>query len=178
MRRFQKLAIVLAGVFAIMGGLLVAGGLYDTGQVHDELVAQKIFFAPAGSPGLPANIQEYGGTQVTNGAQAKVFANDYIGAHVAKATGGLTYSEVSAKARANPNDKALQDLRTTAFQGEMLRSSLLNAYGWWFVGMLMFWGGVGLLALALMSIGVAVALPVRDRVRRWRAEHRGTALAH
>src|SRR5437867_2569626 len=136
MRRFQKFAIALAGILAVMGGALVAGGLYDTGQVHDELVAQKIFFAPAGSPGLPANIQEYGGTQVTNGAQAKVFANDYIAEHVAAATGGLTYSEISAKARAKPNDTTLQNLRTTAFQGEMLRSSLLNAYGWWFVGML------------------------------------------
>jgi len=177
MRKFQKIAAVLAGAFALMGGIMVAGGVYGRGQVHDQLAAQKIFFAPAGSPGLPADMQAYGGKQVLSGADANVFAR-YIAGHVAEATGGLTYAEVSAKARANPNDQNLGQMRQTAFMGEMLRSSLLNAWGWWLLATIMFWGGIAALALAVAGAFAALAAPVRDRVRRRRAAHAGTALAH
>jgi len=177
MRRFQKIAAVLAGAFALMGGLMVAGGVYGRGQVHDQLAAQKIFFAPAGTPGLPADMQSYGGKQVLDGPDAKVFAR-YIAGHVAEATGGLTYSEVSAKARANPNDQNLAQMRQTAFMGEMLRSSLLNAWGWWLLATIMFWGGIAALALAVAAAAVAVSAPVRERVRRRKAAPAETALAH
>jgi hypothetical protein len=177
MRMFQKVAVVLAGVFAVMGGALVAGGTYGTGLVRDQLAVQEISFAPAGSPGLPANLQAYGGKQVLNGADAKVFAG-YIDGHVLAATGGLTYSEISAKARANPEDATLAAARRTALDGQMLRSSLLNAWGWWLLATIMFWIGIGALALAVAAGAVAAAAPVRERARGWRAAHHGTAIAH
>ena len=50
-------ALILALVLVAAGGLTLAGSRYIDGNVHDQLASQKISFAPAGSPGLPADIQ-------------------------------------------------------------------------------------------------------------------------
>ena len=49
----------------------------------------------------------------------------------------------------------MQGQRTTLFNGETLRSSLLNAYGWWTIGTYTLFAAWGLLIAAL---GVLVAL--------------------
>ena len=121
-------AFVVALLLLAAGGLAIAGSRYISGNVHDELAAQKIAFAPAGSPGLPADIQSYGGKAVTNGADAKVFANQYISAHIgesiaAAATtdprikGMTTYSELSGLARTDPKNQSLSALFTPSSAG-------------------------------------------------------------
>lgn len=130
--------------------------------MHDQLAIQKISFAPTGSPGLPADIQSYGDTAVTTGAQAKVFADQYISVHIGESIteaavtdprlkGVTTYSELSSLARTDPTDKSLSALVDSVFRGEMLRSSLLSAWGWATMATIMFW-------VALCAFGVAILL--------------------
>lgn len=124
---------------------------------------------------------------MTNGAQAKVFADQYIAAHVGdsiaaaaksdpKITRVTTYSQLSSLARANPNDKNLPPLVDSVFKGQMLRSSLLSAWGWETMATIMFWvavfafGAAGLLVLA----GVLLVPALRARVGVDRlVHHRG-----
>lgn len=154
-------ALIAVLTFAVIGGLSMAGGLYIKDNVKDELSYQKIAFAPPGSDGLPQDIEKYGGTQVTNGAQAKVFSDDYIEVHVQgsiaemakkypELAGVTTYSGVSRVSRENPGNEELSGLVQTVFRGEMLRSSLLNSWGWWTFGVILFWVAIASFALAFL----------------------------
>jgi hypothetical protein len=180
------LSILIASlVLAVMGGLTLWGGLFVRDQVTDQLTAQQITFAPAGSEGLPANIQEYGGTQVVNGSQAKVFADDYIEVHVQGAIAGAaknnptalegvtTYSGVSAASRANPDNEELSALVQTVFRGEMLRASLLNSYGWGMFGTILMWAGISILSISALGVlsSVTVLAHLRSRVTHWKETH-------
>jgi hypothetical protein len=119
---------------------------------------------------------------VLNGAQAKVFADKYIAVHLQgviqgaakgdpRLKGVSTYSQVSGVSRANPNDQKLADLTQTVFRGEMLRSSLLSAWGWWTFGTILFWIAVAAFVLAGLAglTGLALATHVLGRLR-----HHGT----
>jgi hypothetical protein len=138
------LGMIIAGVLAIIGGS------YAHSVVHDQLVPQKISFAPAGSPELPANIKQYAGKPVLDGPTAKVFADKYIAVHLKRVAGGQTYSQVSAKAQANPKDQALAQQVQTLFRGETLRGLLLNAWGWGEVGTVALIAGWLLVVLGLI----------------------------
>jgi hypothetical protein len=48
----------------------------------------------------------------------------------------------------------------TLFKGETLRSILLNAYGWWTVGQITFFAGIGMV-LAGLVLAVLAALGFR-----------------
>jgi hypothetical protein len=125
--------LLLAVVLLAAGGLLTWAHSFIDNQVHDQLVAQKIFFPKAGSdsindPAVKPYLEQYAGQQVVNGQQAEAFANHYIAVHLKESTGGLTYAELSTKSRANPNDQKLAEQVQTSFRGETLRGLLLNAY--------------------------------------------------
>jgi len=139
MRRktFDKLVasagLLIAGVLAAVGGLLVFAHNFIGDQVSTQLSAQKIYFPDKGSealndPAVKPYLEQYAGQQLTTGAQAKVFADHYINVHLQKIGGGQTYSELSGKAMANPTDAKLQAQVGTVFKGETLRGMLLNAY--------------------------------------------------
>lgn len=139
-RQILDRVISWTGVVAVVAFLAVAVGLqwahsfvYD--QIDQQLSSQKISFPAADSDALKslpdadrAEVSKYAGQQLRTGAQAKVFADNYIAVHLKKIGGGLTYSELSAKAMANPDDAALKGKVASVFQGEMLRGTLLNAY--------------------------------------------------
>ena len=124
--------LVLTAILVIAGSLLFWGNAFVSNQVHDQLAAQKIFFPPADSEGLSAKefpgLQQYGGQQVTTGAQAEAYANQFIAAHLTAIAGGKTYSELSTESRANPDNAELAGQVQTMFRGETLRGLLLNAY--------------------------------------------------
>jgi hypothetical protein len=154
------LAMLVAG--PVMIGVAVSG----QHQITDQLTAQQISFPARGSAGLPAAESSYAGQQVTTGPQAKAFS-DMIETHVKEATGGLTYSQVSAKYMAAAADKTtpaaqlatLSGQRQTAFMGESLRGSLLSAYQAWEVTYLVM--GLGALltgtgAVTLAAAGLAI----------------------
>lgn len=166
----KRLSAVIAAVaLTVVAALTLFGGMFIRNNVTDQLTAQKIAFAPVGSDGLPQAIGAYGGSQVTNGSQAKVFADDYIESHVqssiaaaAKTTPALvgvtTYSGVSAVSRANPKNAELVALVDNTFRGEMLRSSLLNAWGWWTFGSILVWFSVGMFVLAGAAVVAALLI--------------------
>ncbi|TAN31704.1 hypothetical protein EPN29_10810 [bacterium] len=70
--------------------------------------------------------------------------------------GGQTYAQVSTQASADPTNAKLQGQVATLFKGETLRSMLLNAYGWWTIGVYTTYAGIGLLIAALAVLGALV----------------------
>ena len=162
MRRRTLDALLTTGGLALAALLLVAGGLltwahvFISDQVTTQLSAQKIFFPPKGdataSPEIGPFINQYAGQQLTTGPQAQAFADHFIAVHLKESGGGLTYSELSAKSRANPDDADLANQVNTAFKGETLRGLLLNAYA--FAKM----GQIALIAAIASFIGAGVLL--------------------
>jgi hypothetical protein len=168
MRRRTLDALLTTGGLALAALLLVAGGLltwahvFISDQVTTQLSAQKIFFPPKGdataSPEIGPFINQYAGQQLTTGPQAEAFANHFIAVHLKESGGGLTYSELSAKARANPSNTDMADQVNTAFKGETLRGLLLNAYAFAKMGQIAFIASIasfigagGLLLLSLFG---------------------------
>src|SRR5680860_158046 len=97
---------VVSGAGALMAFLLVAvgiaavyGGMFGQGNVRDRLQPQNISFAPADAmtPEESAEVGDFAGQKVENGAQAEAFSR-YIGLHLSEVNGGKTYSETSSEA--------------------------------------------------------------------------------
>lgn len=170
----------LVVIFAAAAGFMLYQGNFVTQTINDELASQKISFPAATEikaggaldPAVfPQEIRDLAGQQVDTGYKAKIYANDFIGIHLAKIANGQTYSQVSGAAsklnaqiaatpKTDPNYAALQTQsatlsaqKTTLFQGEMLRGTLLNAYGWWTFGTYMVYGALAALAAAIVALG-------------------------
>jgi hypothetical protein len=155
------LAVLIAGV------ALTLAGNYGRDLVHDQLAAQKIKFAPYDESGQNGDnyaaypeLRDRAGTTVTDGLAARDFAT-YINAHVMEATGGKSYSEVSAAARANPQNEELAEVRRTALDGQLLAAIMWNTYGWWLLATVAFFAGI-ILLVAGLALGL-VALLARRR---------------
>ena len=180
--RIVTLQAMLVAVLAFASGFALFEGAFVTGMVNDQLAAQKIFFPPqstvvAGGALDPAefgDITQYAGQQVDNGEKAKAYGNGFIGRHIAKVAGGLTYAqmgtlsgpvnaELATTAKTDPNYAVLQaklatiaGQKTTLFTGEMLRGTLLNAWGWSQMGMYTTFAGLVLMGAALIVLGALV----------------------
>lgn len=127
--------LIVATVLLAASAVLFYAHSFVHNQVHDQLAAQKITFPPAGSESITAlpaadaaKVGQYAGQQLVTGAQAKVFADNFIAVHLQKAGGGQTYAELSSASLANPTDQKLAGQVQTVFRGETLRGLLLNAY--------------------------------------------------
>ena len=158
--RIMTLQVVLLLVFGFGAGLLMYESNYITTTVHNQLAAQKITFPTTSNAefkALPASDQQamrpYAGQQLTTGAQAKVYADNFIAYHLSLVANGKTYSQVSSEAIAQPTNAALQGERTTLFMGDMLRGTLLNAYGWAQFGQYLFLAGIGAAVAAVVILG-------------------------
>jgi hypothetical protein len=140
--------LVIAVVLVVAGGLLTWGHSFVNTEVHNQLAAEKIFFPS--TAGIAAQhdaeitkfVSPYAGQQVVNGQQARVFADHYIAVHLRAVGGGLTYSELSAKAIADPTNVKLQGQVATMFKGETLRGLLLNSYAFWKMGQIALIGSI------------------------------------
>jgi hypothetical protein len=167
-RRVVVLQVGLIGILVFCAGFLFWGNSFIHNQISTELTAQQIFFPAAGSKGLPivemADLQQYGGQQVVNGDMAKAYANGFIGRHLTNVAGGLTYSQVSSLAQANPTDTKVAAQVQTLFRGETLRGLLLNAYGWWTIGTYALYAAIGL-ALAAFAVLGALAFEIFLAIR-------------
>ena len=153
----------LIGILVFCAGFLFWGNSFIHNQITTELTAQQIYFPPANSQAiavLPAAdataMNVYGGQQLTTGDQAKVYANSFINVHLSEVAGGLTYSQMSAKAQANPTDTKVAGQVATLFKGEMLRGTLLNSYGWWTIGTYALYAAIGLAVAGLVVLGAFV----------------------
>lgn len=141
--------LVLAAVLLVAGGLLMWGYSFASGQVHDQLAAQKIVFPAKSNPefkALPAADQaamgSYAGQALTTGAQAKTYADHFIAVHLAEMGHGQTYSQLSAESLAQPKNTVLAGLVQTVFRGTTLRSMLLEAYGFWQLGQIALYAAI------------------------------------
>ncbi len=142
-RRTFDLLMAVAGLFlavtlAVAGGLALWGHNFIGNEVHTQLAAQQIFFPAANSPAVAKPefqaMRQYGGQQLTTGAQAEVYADHFIANHLKAIGGGKTYAQLSAEAIAKPTDTALAAQVATVFKGETLRGLLLNAYAFGTMG--------------------------------------------
>jgi hypothetical protein len=143
----------------VVGVILTLAGNYGRQLVHDQLAAQKIKFAPYDESGQNGDnyeaypeLRDRAGTTVTDGLAARDFAT-YINAHLLEATGGTSDSEVSAEARANPENQQLAEVRRTALDGQLLAAIMWNTYGWWLLATVAFFAGI-----ALLVAGIALAV--------------------
>jgi hypothetical protein len=181
--RIISLQAMVVVIVAAASGFLFYEGNFVTGMVHDQLVAQQIFFPgtdqvkPGGAldpAKFPTELTQYAGQQVDNGDKARVYGQDFIGAHLQGVAGGQTYSQVSsANSKANAQlaatDKSdptyatlqaqaatLAGQKQTLFMGEMLRGTLLNSWGWWTLGVYTTYAAIGLMIAALGVLGALV----------------------
>ncbi len=178
MRRNSRFTLAIAGfaaavLLAVAGGLLLWGSTYVHNTVQNQLAAQQIYFPPAAAfahpkagteitPCMIPIVSQYAGQQMLTGQQAEAYADHFIAVHIAEIGGGKTYSQLSARSMAQPNNTALAGQVATVFKGETLRSMLLNAYGWWKVSQIAYiaaiiafaLGGLVLLtSLASLTVG-------------------------
>jgi len=155
--------LFLAVTLIAAGGLLTWAHSYIGNEVHSQLAAQQIFFPPANSKAVAAPefaaIRQYGGQQLTTGAQAEVYADHFIANHLKEIGGGKTYAQLSALSIAQPDNAKLTAQVATVFKGETLRGLLLSAYAWSTVGMIAGIAAVGaFIAAALMAILVTLGV--------------------
>ena len=168
--------LIVAAVLLMAGGLMTWASNFVADNVHTQLVAQRIVFPKAGSeqlndPKVKPYLEQYAGQPLTTGAQAKAFADHYIKVHLDEATGGKTYSELSAAARANPTDAKAAGLVDLAFKGETLRGLLLNAYAFgtmatiaMYAAWVSFIGAAAMLVLSILGFVHLRRVPVEEEV--------------
>jgi hypothetical protein len=122
----------LAALLIVAGSLLTWAHNFVSDEVHNQLAAEKVFFPASSDPELKqpafAAVRQYAGQQLLTGDQAEVYADHFIANHLKAIGGGQTYSQLSAKSQAAPNDQKLAGQVQTMFRGETLRGLLLNAY--------------------------------------------------
>ena len=160
-------AVALLG----LGGAAIYGGNFALDNVRDRLEPQNITFPPleAMSPEEKAELGEFAGQKVDTGSEAEAFSL-YIGGHLVEVNDGKTYSETSSESRGyaeevgeNPTKAEAAKMAEldgkvqTLFRGETLRAILLNAYGWWTVGQIALYAGIGMVvAGAVLAVLVAL----------------------
>ena len=177
-RLLDKLISTSAAIVAItmiaLGAAAAYGGSFALENVRDRLEPQNITIGPAAEMSAEerAIVGDLAGQKVDTGTEAEAYSR-LIGFHVSEIGGGQTYSELGGpvfaleaqieEAKAAGEDTAgmegelagLQGQRETVFKGETLRAILLNAYGWWTVGQITLYAGIGMavagLALALLA---------------------------
>ena len=151
---------VVAVVMMALGAAAIFGGSFALSNVRDRLEPQNISFPPAEamSPAEKAEVGSFAGQTVDTGTEAEGFSR-YIGLHLNDINEGATYSETSSAAREEgiSEDRAaeLSGMADTLFKGETLRATLLNAYGWWTVGQITFYAGIGMAIAGLILMILA-----------------------
>jgi hypothetical protein len=150
MRRKTFDVLVSAGgalmvvVLFVAGALLWWGFSFANSNVTSQLAEQHITFPAASAfahpvagseitPSMIPTVSQYAGQALTTGAQAEVYANNFIAVHLQEIGQGQTYAQWSTKAMSLPNGSkaqlAAQGTAATLFQGTTLRGLLLEAYG-------------------------------------------------
>jgi hypothetical protein len=168
-------------VLAVAGALLMFGYSFANNYVHTQLAEQQITFPSAAAFAHPdgqeitksmtPTVSQYAGQQLLTGAQAQVYANNFIGVHLQGIGGGKTYSQLSAEALALPKGSpaytAAEAKAQSVFQGTTLRGLLLEAYGFSLIALIALWCAIAAFALAgvmavLVGLGFAHARRAGD----------------
>jgi hypothetical protein len=124
--------LLMTTVLIVAGCLLVWAHTFVTNEIHNQLAAEQIYFPAANSAAVAGPefkaMRQYGGQQLTTGAQAQVYADHFIAVHLKAIADGKTYAQLSTAAKADPTNTVLAGQVATVFKGETLRGLLLNAY--------------------------------------------------
>ncbi len=84
--------LMLAVLVLMLGLVLRSNAVFAKDYVHDQLVQQRITFTPAENltpeEQQSAGLVRYAGQPLVTGSQAQVYANDYIGPHLAAVNDG------------------------------------------------------------------------------------------
>jgi hypothetical protein len=164
---FVLLGVVMTAVLLVIGALAWHAYDFAKSSVTSELTAQKVYFPPSGSPAITAlpaadqtEMNKYAGEQLVNGAQAKVYADNFIAFHLSEVAGGQTYAQVSSASLANPTNAGLKQEAQTLFQGETLRGLLLgDGYAYWTFGQIAQYAAITAFAgAAVMAVLVLMGL--------------------
>jgi hypothetical protein len=162
---FDKLiswtGLLLAATLLLAGGLLTWAYVFINNEVEGQLSIQGITM-PEGQAlqALPeedrAALEQYAGSPMDTGPEAKAYADHYILAHMNAASNGRTYQEVSGAyvamspaEKASPAGQALGGLRDTLFQGNTLRGLLLYGYAFATMGTI---AGIAAIAAYVVAI--------------------------
>ena len=172
---FDKLiswtGLLLAVMLLVAGALLTWAYFFIDNEVENQLGIQDITM-PEGEAldSLPdadrEALEEYAGSPMDTGPEAKAYADHYILVHMNAASDGRTYEEVSSdylamsdEEKASPEGQEAAALRQTLFQGNTLRGLLLYGYAFATIGTIAgfaaiaaFVGAFVLLALALLGM--------------------------
>ena len=163
--------LALAAVLLMAGGLLTWANTFIDNQVHDQLSMQGITMpegeALASLPKADADaLEEYAGSALDTGPEARAFADHYILVHMNASSDGQTYEEVSGQFialsdedKATPDGQALGQLRQTLFMGNTLRGLLLYGYAFATMGTIAGIAAIGSFAgggvlLVLVGLGL------------------------
>ncbi len=117
----------------LAGGLLTWGHSFVNSNVRTQLAQQQISFPPqaafahpkAGTeitPSMIPAVSQYAGQQLLTGAQAQVYANDFIAVHLSEmpCRRGL-FEDQRGRDQKQPTNAKLTALKQTSFQGTTLR---------------------------------------------------------
>jgi hypothetical protein len=177
-KSFDKIAsvigLLLAGFLIILGGILQYGGNFAADQVAAQLEPQAITIpAENGDPKATDDVKKFfadnGNMIMSTGKQAQMYADHYIGFHMAEmptyaaasnanraAAGALAADPANAELQAK--SKQASGTVETVFKGQALRGMLLNAYAFGMLGdiaivasYVTFVGGLIFLILALFG---------------------------
>ena len=106
MRKLFEIGGIVAGlVLVVFGAAAIYMGVDGRATVRDSLRQEQIVFGSADDPAIAKFASSYADEQVTNGTQARAFAQ-VIHEHALEGSGGLTYAQmgrfVSADDPKNP----------------------------------------------------------------------------
>lgn len=177
------MGLALVAILLVAGGLLTWAHTFIGDQVTDQLTMQGITMpegdALTGLPKADADaLQQFAGSPMDTGPEAKAFADHYILVHMNEASGGRTYEEVSGEfialsdqAKASPDGQALAGLRQTMFMGSTLRGLLLYGYAFATMGTIAGIAAIGSfvgagVALALAALGLWHSRKVDETIKR------------
>jgi hypothetical protein len=162
---------IMVAVLLVAGGLLMWGYSFANSNVTSQLAEQHITFPSASAfahpavgseitPSMIPTVSQYAGQALTTGAQAEVYANNFIAVHLGEIGQGQTYAQWSAKAMSLPKGSAAataaEGTASTLFQGTTLRGLLLEAYGFSVFATIALDGAIAAFALAaLLALLVA-----------------------
>ena len=170
--------VVLTAALVVAGALLSWGAGFSDDYVGDELASQNITFPPADALREEGrgDLAKFGGQKLDTGREAEAYAS-FIGGHLEKIAGGLTYAElgvpetaakdaVVAAQEAGASEAEIAELqakadgitgqRNTLFKGETLRGLLLTAFAWSTVGTIAGYAAIGAFSAAAVMLVLVV----------------------
>lgn len=170
--------LLLAAILLVAGSLLMWGSLFISGEVDKQLSDQQITMPT--SEAIAAQVEsgelskadsdaleEFAGSEMNTGPEAKAYADHFILAHTNNATGGETYATLGDKQREvcpergsteEPSEECttVTGQRATAQTGSTLRGLLLYGYAFATMGTIALYAAIAAFISALLMLALGL----------------------